>query len=165
MNNLSFEHQISSSYSGDLWRLIINFQHGSSTNRIYYLPEIASSHQASRRCWSFPRPAGLTAITSTRLPAATRASRRLATPGYHKEDRRPGRELRPASEERPFSGPTIAPPSLAKASPLRKEFRPYSFNRHDRLPRSSIFFLLTAINNFYSLTCLSLRTTGFDIPQ
>jgi hypothetical protein len=60
-----------------------------------------------------------------------------------------------ASNKQPSSGTTTSPPSLAQASPLWKEFLPI-FIRHALLPSSSVIFILTVINIYYTFTWLSL---------
>jgi hypothetical protein len=66
-------------------------------------------------------------------------------------------EFHPASDKRPFTGPSISPSSLAQASPLRRK-SPQVLFRH--APCSSVIPILWAINICcYSFTWLSLRAS------
>jgi hypothetical protein len=146
----------------------------SSSSSVAGQPVSPSLAQSSRCGRSFPgQPASPLSLALASCCYMSFARHPAGTParitGYHKEDcqrltqaSRPRRELRSASDKRPFSGPAISP--LAQASRYERSFvsihsaGTLSFPVH-------LYILLPVISICYSFTCLSLRTTGFDIPH
>jgi hypothetical protein len=94
---------------------------------------------ANRLLQEFWHPAGASARNH---PATTRKIAGAIT-GYSA-----AMEASSCFQQTAISGATISPPSLAQASPLRKEFRQHPFIRHALLPCSSIYFINSNKNLF-----------------